>query len=184
MEVQNSKTAISAPEAIGKRIARLRSEHGWTQQALAARLAISRVAISHIEMDLSLPSERTVILLAGMFKLSPHSLVAGTTYPQAKAERLPAVVCSYTELELEIALLQNDLSWIASAGEKLGNSTFTTQVLEKWRLRLAQISSDDLVENERKLLAEAQQQLAGLQTAKDTPPLIRLEQTRLADRGR
>jgi transcriptional regulator with XRE-family HTH domain len=165
MQPENSR--IRAPEAIGKRIARLRSEHGWTQQALATRLAISRVAISHIEMDLSLPSERTVILLAGMFKLTPHSLVEGTTYPQAKTERLPAVVCSYTELELEIALLQNDLSWIETAGEYPGSSNFTAQVLEKWRLRLAQISIDDLVENERKLLIEAQQQLASLQTARD-----------------
>jgi transcriptional regulator with XRE-family HTH domain len=169
MQIENSKARIITLEAIGKRIARLRSKHGWTQQALATRLAISRVAISHIEMNLSLPSERTVILLAGMFKLSPHALVAGTTYPQAKAERLPAVVCCYTELELEIALLQNDLSWIESAGEHTGISTITTRVLKKWRLRLAQISIDDLDENERKLLAEAQQQLASLQTARDTP---------------
>jgi len=168
MQPESSKSKISAPEAIGKRIARLRSEHGWTQQALAVRLAISRVAVSHIEMDLSLPSERTVILLAGMFKVSPHTLVAGTTYPQAKAERLPAVVCCYTGLELEIALLQNDLSWIETIGGPAGNSTRIAQLAEKWRLRLAEYSLDDLDENDRKLLAEAQQQLAGLQTARDT----------------
>jgi transcriptional regulator with XRE-family HTH domain len=160
---ENSNLKISAPETIGKRIALLRSEHGWTQQALAARLAISRVAVSHIEMDLSLPSERTVILLAGIFKLSPHALVAGTTYPQAKAERLPAVVCCYTELEVEIALLHNDLSWIAAAGQQKGNSTRTTRLIADWRARLARISIDDLDENERKLLSDAQQQLAGLQ---------------------
>jgi transcriptional regulator with XRE-family HTH domain len=56
-------------ESIGKRIARLRQERGWTQQDLATRLASSRVAVSHIEMDLIIPSERTVTLLAGLFKL-------------------------------------------------------------------------------------------------------------------
>jgi transcriptional regulator with XRE-family HTH domain len=162
MQVEYSKAKISAPEAIGKRIARLRSEHGWTQQALAARLAISRVAVSHIEMDLSLPSERTVILLAGMFKLSPDALVSGTTYPQAKAERLPSVVCCYTELELEIALLQNDLFWLAAAGGLPITAALTAQVLEKWRSRLAHFAEADLNESERKLLSEAQQQLASL----------------------
>src|SRR3989304_8739475 len=98
-------------ETIGKRIARLRQETGWTQRALAARRAISRVAVSQIEMDLTLPSERTVTLLAGLFKLSPQALVEGTTYPLAKAERLPQVACCYTALEYDLALL-NDLAWI------------------------------------------------------------------------
>lgn len=163
MQPENSRAKVTAPEAIGKRIARLRSERGWTQQALAARLAISRVAVSHIEMDLSLPSERTVTLLAGMFKLSPYALVDGTTYPQAKAERLPAVVCCYTELELEIALLQNDLIWLDAAGDHDGYIHQTDRVLEKWRSRMAHFVEDDLNENERKLLVEAQQQLANFQ---------------------
>ena len=38
------------------------------------------------------PGERTVALLAGLFKIEPHELVAGTDYPLAKAERLPVVV--------------------------------------------------------------------------------------------
>ncbi len=100
------------PETIGQRIARLRQQHGWTQQALAERIAVSRVAISHIEMDISLPGERTITLLAGLFKLAPFELVAGTTYPVAKAERLPFTACSYTPLELTLALLQNDLAWL------------------------------------------------------------------------
>ena len=66
------------PETIGQRIAQLRQANGWTQQALAERIAISRVAISHIEMDLTTPGERTIALLAGVFKLSPQALVADT----------------------------------------------------------------------------------------------------------
>ena len=167
MQAENSTGKEKALETIGKRIARLRSERGWTQQALAARLAISRVSISHIEMDLSLPSERTVILLAGMFKLLPHVLVADTTYPQAKAERLPAVVCCYTELELEISLLQNDLTWLKTVKEMGGKTIQTAVVVEKWRSRLAQISIDDLDENERALLAEALRELASLHAGRD-----------------
>ena len=72
-------------------IARLRHELGWTQQELAERLAISRVAVSHLESGTSVPSERTITLLAGVFKLEPHELVADTGYPIAKAERLPVV---------------------------------------------------------------------------------------------
>src|SRR3954447_18468783 len=37
------------PELLGKRVAALRAGLGWTQQDLADRLAISRVAVSHIE---------------------------------------------------------------------------------------------------------------------------------------
>ena len=100
------------PETIGQRIARLRQQQGWTQQALAERTAVSRVAISHIELDISIPGERTITLMAGLFKLTPYELVAGTTYPVAKAERLPHTACSYTPLELALELLHNDLAWL------------------------------------------------------------------------
>src|SRR5581483_4436672 len=75
-------------DSLGRRIARLRADLGWTQQDLADRLGISRVAVSHLEAELSVPGERTVTLLAGVFKLEPHELVADTSYPRATAERL------------------------------------------------------------------------------------------------
>ena len=99
-------------ESIGKRLAYLRQKHGWTQQSLAYRLALSRVAISHMEMDLTIPSERTVTLMAGVFKMSPVELVEGTSYPKAKAERLPISTMTYSKLELNYALLLNDTRWI------------------------------------------------------------------------
>ena len=77
-------------EPLGHRIAKHRAELGWTQAELAERVGISRVALSHIESGISNPGERTVALLAGVFKVEPHELVAGTDYPQAKAERLPS----------------------------------------------------------------------------------------------
>ncbi|MDQ3756675.1 MAG: helix-turn-helix domain-containing protein [Actinomycetota bacterium] len=103
-------------ERLGRRIARLRAELRWTQQDLADRLAISRVAVSHLESGMSVPSERTVTLLAGLFKLEPHELVADTSYPVAKAERLPAVACRYTEVELQLRLLERDIESGAGLG--------------------------------------------------------------------
>lgn len=99
-------------ESIGKRIALLQKQFGLTQEALSERVAISRVAISHIEMDLSIPSERTITLIAGLFKISPPELVKDTSYPQSKAERLPWDTCCYTKLELELELLETDLDWL------------------------------------------------------------------------
>jgi transcriptional regulator with XRE-family HTH domain len=89
---------------LGARIRRFRNELGWTQQDLADRLAISRVAISHLESGVSVPSERTITLLAGVFKLDPVALVADTDYPVAKAERLPVTAARYTEVELQLRL--------------------------------------------------------------------------------
>src|SRR5215218_3444280 len=100
-------------ETLGQRIARLRARRSWTQERLAEQLAASRVAVSHFEMGLALPSERTIVLLAGLFKLEPHELIAGTGYPIAKAERLPAVACRYSEAEQQLALLRRDLEWSA-----------------------------------------------------------------------
>src|SRR5688500_10536142 len=57
---------------------------------------------------MSTPGERTIALLAGLFKLEPHELVEGTSYPPAKQERLPVVVCRYTEVELQLRLLELD----------------------------------------------------------------------------
>lgn len=126
-------------ETIGQRIARLRQQQGWTQQALAERIAVSRVAISHIEMDLSTPGERTITLLAGLFKLTPPELVAGTTYPAAKAERLPLSACSYTPLELALALLHHDLAWLERlAGMPELAGQVVAELRARWLPELAQ----------------------------------------------
>ncbi len=104
---------MEGPVALGRRVASLRGDLGWNQNDLAQRLGMSRVGLSHIEAGMSVPSERTVALLAGIFKLEPHELVAGTSYPPAKAERLPVVVARHTEVELQLALLAagSDAPW-------------------------------------------------------------------------
>jgi transcriptional regulator with XRE-family HTH domain len=105
--------ACPVGETLGQRVARLRCLLGWTQQELADRAAISRVAVSHLELGITVPSERTLALLAGIFHLEPPELVEGTSYPEAKTERLPLVAARYTEVELQVALLQRDLAWLA-----------------------------------------------------------------------
>lgn len=148
-------------ENIGKRIARLRQERGWTQQDLANRLAISRVGVSHIEMELSLPSERTITLLAGLFKLAPYKLVEGTTYPAAKAERLPASACCYTPFELDLALLENDLEWLAQLeARQEGNLAYWKRSLwEKWEPRLAGWEMEAIEMGDKANLLEARRRL-------------------------
>ncbi len=146
-------------EPIGKRISRLRLAQGWTQQSLAARLAISRVAVSHLEMDLTVPSERTITLLAGLFKLAPHDLVDGTTYPLPKAERLPGTACCYTPLEMDVALMENDLAWLERLKKQPGLLTLRHELAQKWSRKLSewiQCSSD---ERERELAREALKKL-------------------------
>jgi transcriptional regulator with XRE-family HTH domain len=119
-------------ESIGKRVAFLRQKNGWTQQSLADRLAMSRVAISHIEMDLTIPSERSITLMAGVFKLSPSELVEETTYPRAKLERLPELTTIFTQIELYLALLQNDTEWIDRLDDPSLKFKSIQVVLEKW----------------------------------------------------
>jgi transcriptional regulator with XRE-family HTH domain len=123
------------PENLGRRIAKLRADLGWTQQDLADRLAVSRVAVSHLEAGISDPGERTVALLAGVFKVEPHELVAGTSYPPGKAERLPVVAARYTEVEHQLALLEADLGWLERTG------TTDEALLEGWRSRLADLEA-------------------------------------------
>ncbi len=142
------------PEPIGRRIARLRSMRGWTQQALAARLAASRVAVSHIEMDLTTPSERTITLIAGLFKLQPDELVAGTTYPQARAERLPWVVCCYTAFEAGTACLENDLAWLKKLRDQSGWERWAEEIAARWAPWLEEQAATGLDEEERQRLDE------------------------------
>jgi len=155
---ENWKTCHN-PETLGKRIARLRTERGWTQQALAVRLAASRVAVSHIEMDLSLPSERTITLLAGIFKLTPYELVQSTTYPVAKAEKLPAMACSYTPLELDLALLARDLEWLRRLNGRNETMAWRNELRQAWGEKLSAWLEANLDALEREQALQALQRL-------------------------
>jgi transcriptional regulator with XRE-family HTH domain len=137
-------------ENLGRRIAELRGKLGMTQQELADRLAVSRTAVSHLEAGMTVPGERTVVLLAGLFKIEPRELVAGTNYPLGKAERLPAVAARYTELELLVILLDNDLSWLERTGD-----AHRRRVLDEWDARLSSVDDNSIDLRERELLRDA-----------------------------
>jgi len=160
-------------ETIGKRIARLRQELCWTQQSLAERLAISRVAVSHIEMDLTIPGERTITLLAGIFKMTPLRLVEETTYPIEKAERLPQTACCYTALELELRLLEKDIEWMGRLEDCKNNAqenrALAARVTAYWRNQLEIWSSEVLSETEKEQLAHARRLLRRLQAPTPSP---------------
>ena len=149
----------SGPEPLGQRIARLRNGTGWTQQELADRVAISRVAVSHLELGISVPSERTVALLAGAFKLEPPELVAGTTYPDAKAERLPLVAARYTEVELQVRLLRRDLAWLDRVASSTERAALAAELLLGWRRRLVELDEATIDQRERALLRDARSEL-------------------------
>ena len=96
----------------------------------------------------------TVVLLAGLFKTEPRQLVAGTSYPLAKAERLPIVSARYTEVELLIALLDNDLAWIERTGD-----AHRRRVLDEWEARLAAVDDDSVDLRERELVRDARKRV-------------------------
>ena len=104
---------------------------------------------------MTVPGERTVVLLAGLFKIEPRELVAGTSYPQAKAERLPPVACRYTEVELQLALLRRDLEWTV----RVGPGDLANQVIVEWRARIEALRRSANDTQERKLLEAAHEQL-------------------------
>jgi transcriptional regulator with XRE-family HTH domain len=144
----------TAREPLSRRIARLRGGLGWTQQDLADRIAISRVAVSHLELGISIPSERTVALLAGVFHLEPHALVDGTSYPEAKAERLPLVTARYTEVEHQVGLLARDLEWLDRLAPGSADDTLTQQVSAQWRERITELLAVACDPHERRLLED------------------------------
>jgi transcriptional regulator with XRE-family HTH domain len=135
-------------ESLGRRVADHRAKLGLTQQELAERVGISRVAVSNIEAGMSDPSERTVALLAGVFKLEPYELVAGTSYPPAKTDRLPLVVARYTEVEHQLELLAGDLAWMERTGVDQAR-------LAEWRSRLQAMLDGAHDPRERRALRDA-----------------------------
>jgi len=161
----------SGPASLGKRIASLRNDRGWTQQTLADRLGISRVAVSHLESGTNTPGERTVALLAGLFRMEPLDLVAGTSYPPAKSDRLPVVVNRWTEAEHRLAMLERDLAWLAgdptgSGGETRPKPVVPAEtadlVLAEWEAVLAKLDAEVAEATEAATVARARRRVRDL----------------------
>ncbi len=124
---------VSPFGAFGDRLAALRVERGWTQQELADRLAMSRTALSHLEAGMRVASERTVVILAGIFGIDPLTLVDGTTYPMAKAERLPVIAALHTEVDLALVLAAAEIT----VAERSGHDELLAERCAYWVDHLA-----------------------------------------------
>jgi hypothetical protein len=116
---------------------------------------MSRVAVSHLEAGMSHPSERTVTLLAGLFRIEPYELVAGTTYPAAKVERLPPTAARYTEAAMQLAVMAADLCWANEAPEAV-----RARVVHEWRQRLRALLERPLDSDDRQSIRDWQNRLA------------------------
>lgn len=152
----------SGPTSLAARIGVLRTARGWTQQQLADRIGISRVAVSHLEAGINSPDARTVTLLGSAFGLEPHQVVGGTDYPAAKADRLPLVVARHTEVVLQVALMEADLAWLDGRGAAAGaevSDEVAAQVRERWRHALAVLAKEVLDPEEQALLGAARRRL-------------------------
>ena len=86
-------------------------------------------------------------------------MVEGTTYPLAKAERLPETACSYTQLELDLALFENDLEGLEIHPNSPEKPMLTAQLLERWSPRLGSLAEAVSGEHERELLDKARLKL-------------------------
>jgi transcriptional regulator with XRE-family HTH domain len=146
-------------QTIGKKVAELRSNQGWTQQYLAGRIAISRVALSHIESDLSIPGERTITLLAGMFKLTPLDLVDNTSYPEAKRDRLPFSAPWFTPLEKDVLLMENDLKWLGRIKKSKLSESLKDEIITHWDSALKGWESQTYDPYDKASLEEARNRL-------------------------
>jgi hypothetical protein len=73
---------------------------------------MSRVAIFHLEMNLTIPNAQSITLMADGFKITPIKLGEGITYPKTKAKPLPKSTMTFTELELNFSLLKIDTEWL------------------------------------------------------------------------
>jgi transcriptional regulator with XRE-family HTH domain len=141
-------------ERLGARIGRLRVDRGFTQAELAERVGISRVAVSHLESSRTVPGERTVALLAGIFDREPHELVAETDYPSSRAERLPVVTARYTEVEHQLSLLEAEFR----AAEKLPSPISGRErqrLVEEWGPLLRALLANAVDARERETLRAA-----------------------------
>jgi transcriptional regulator with XRE-family HTH domain len=140
-------------------VAKLRAELGWTQSQLAGRIAVSRVALSHVEANVSVPSERTVTLLAGVFGLEPPELVAGTDYPPAKAERLPLVAARHTEVAHRLAVLEAQLE-VVERVPRAARDRLARDLRDEWTARLLELLRHAEDGDERRRLRSAIRGLA------------------------
>ena len=152
-------------DSLASRLGVLRTREGMTQQQLADRLGVSRVAVSHLEAGINSPDARTVTLLASVFGMEPHDLVAGTDYPVAKVDRLPLVVARRTEVAHQVALMEADLAWVEGPDAVVTDPSVADEVRQRWRVALTKLAATVVDPDESAALGAARARLDGLSSS-------------------
>ena len=116
---------------LGTRIKTLRLEKGLSQEALAARLEVSRQAIAKWESGQSKPSTANLLALCGVFGISLDALVSGeeaAVQDPAPAPE-PAPCRRRTGWVVLSALTLLSLAFSVAATIAAGNTHFPEQVI-------------------------------------------------------
>lgn len=95
---------------IGNRIAQLRDEKRWTQEQTAAKLGISRAALSHYEKNRREPDSETLTKFADLYQVSIDYLVGRSLNPQAALSEEVRSFVDHLELSDEEILEKYSLS--------------------------------------------------------------------------
>ncbi|MUT67651.1 helix-turn-helix domain-containing protein [Paenibacillus sp. NEAU-GSW1] len=95
---------------IGNRIAQLRDEKRWTQEQTAAKLGISRAALSHYEKNRREPDSETLAKFADLYQVSIDYLVGRSLNPQAALSEDVRSFVDHLELSDEEILEKYSLS--------------------------------------------------------------------------
>ena len=117
---------------------------------------MSRTALSHLEAGMRVASERTVVILAGVFATPPYDLVDGTSYPQAKSDRLPAIVALHTEVDLALALCRAELDLLA----ELADVPALVERASSWSHRLVALAARWPDPADRRRMEDVRRQIA------------------------
>ncbi|MBR4656817.1 MAG: helix-turn-helix transcriptional regulator [Oscillospiraceae bacterium] len=95
---------MGTKESMGAVIRRLRTEKGWTQEALAERLHLTPQAVSRWETELSLPDVSQVPQLARAFGVTTDALYGMEEEPEEDSELLLNAKMVYVSRDPERAL--------------------------------------------------------------------------------
>lgn len=109
---------------LGEKIKTLRSERGLSQEALAARLEISRQAVAKWESGQSRPSTANLLALCGVFGVPLDTLVPGGTIPEppsrkSAGERAKAVLLVLSLVSLAFSAAATSFSVHAWRGMEI-----------------------------------------------------------------
>lgn len=112
------------------------------------------MTVSHLEAGMTVPGERTIALLAGVFGMEPGELVADSDYPRAKSDRLPTVVARYTEVQFQLGLMDAELAYLAEL--PIGH---VRNRVAYWRRQIRLLASGWIDQRERSLLEDGLRRL-------------------------